>query len=65
MEVPQKSILKDCMRDAYETFVELLLVELSKTHPRDKRTPQKIKEAMKKVIDKEFGKDRGGALFMD
>jgi len=63
MGAPQKSILKDYMRDAYEEFADLLCEELRKVYPRDRRTTEKVKEVMKKIMEREFGKDRDSAPF--
>lgn len=62
MSKPRKFYLKECMRDAYEEFAELLCEELYRKDPKKIKMVKEVKAAVDRVIKKEFGEDPGGLI---
>lgn len=52
------------VRQLCEDYTELLVAQILETNKRDVKTVEKIREAMKKVFDSEFGKDKKGGLWI-
>ena len=65
MREPKKSILKDYMRDAYEEFARMLVYQIRTKNPKKHKLADEIEKAVQKLMDDEFGKDKGGGIFFD
>ena len=65
MKEPKKSILRDYMRDSYEEFGRLLADQIMRSNPKKHKMAEEVKKAIQKLIDDEFGKDKGGSALFD
>jgi hypothetical protein len=62
MATKRKPILREYMRDSFEEFAEILCEEIYRKNPKQHKMVKEIKDAMKRVIEEEFGEDPGGII---